>query len=190
MLPDGLQDGADDENVVEDGETRQAAVEDGAHLLRQQDGDGHGVGEEAERAQHDLDDALHPPREGVVHLQRDGVVAFLLHRDRILRSPQVGAVQGPSQGRLVHIHGLLFLAPLLSILQGISTLLCALISDICHKNCPRPHTYFSDDVFWSVYNRNTISSIVGFLATTNVSGSKIPLGNERSVQNPNHAKAD
>ena len=112
MLPDRLEDGADDEDVVEDGETREAAVEDGAHLLRQQDGDGDRVGEEAERAEDDLDDALHPPREGVVHLERERVLARLLHRNRILRRLQEGAVQqrpSPSrvaaQGRrLVHVH--------------------------------------------------------------------------------------
>ena len=82
VLPDRLEDGADDEDVVEDGETREAAVEDGAHLLRQQDGDGDRVGEEAERAEDDLDDPLHPPREGVVHLEREGIIfAFLLHRN-------------------------------------------------------------------------------------------------------------
>ena len=97
VLPDGLENGADDEYVVEDGEAREAPVEDGAHLLREQDGDGDGVGEEAERAEHDLDDALHPPGEGVVHLERDGILASLLHR-RIRRS-------GVDQGRrLVHLR--------------------------------------------------------------------------------------
>ena len=80
VLSDCLQNGADDEDVVKDGETREAAVKDGTHLLREQNGDGHRVGEEAERAEDDLDDSVHPPREGVVHLER--LLAFLLRRRR------------------------------------------------------------------------------------------------------------
>ena len=126
VLPDRLENGADDKYVVKDGETREASVEDGAYLLRQQDGDGHRVGEETERAQHDLDDPLHPPREGVVHLEREGIIfAFLLHRNRILlrRFQEGGVVQqrpssrGVAQGRLVHVYWLEGV-PLLPILQG------------------------------------------------------------------------
>ena len=54
VLSDSLEDGADDEDVVEDGEAGEAAVEDGAHLPGEQDGDGHRVGQEAQRPQHDL----------------------------------------------------------------------------------------------------------------------------------------
>ncbi len=67
MLPDGLQDAANDEDVVEDCHTGQEAVKDAAHLPAQEDGDGHCVRHEAQAAKGDLSHALQPPRHGQVH---------------------------------------------------------------------------------------------------------------------------
>ncbi len=77
MLADRLHDAADDENVVDDGHAGEEAIEDAAHLLAQQDGDGYGVGHEAGAPEGDLRGALQPPAHRLVGLDllRGGTVA-------------------------------------------------------------------------------------------------------------------
>ena len=64
VLAEGLQDAAEDENVVEDGQEHEEPVEDAGHLGGEQDGDGGAVADETHDADEDLEDALGPEGDG------------------------------------------------------------------------------------------------------------------------------